>query len=159
MGQLHVNRIRYNNPWDSCMLIGSGTIIIDFERPVIFARSLLYTAFVSPDRMSLYERILLLRFARVVAEAKCILVTRVYVSVSLSLAAFPQYCTDPDVSWGNGRGCPLIVRYLADLQSLQGFRCYDNIARNAKCQRVLILSLCLVTISISRHGILIAKMR
>jgi len=25
-------------------------------------------------------------------------------SVCLSLAAFPQYCTDPDVTWGNGRG-------------------------------------------------------
>ena len=75
---------------------------------------------------------------------------RVCVSVYLSLAAFPHYCTDQDVSWGNGSGCPLIVRYLADLQSLQGFRCYDNIAPNAKCQRVLILSLCLVTISISR---------
>ena len=24
--------------------------------------------------------------------------------VCLSLAAFPHYCTDPDVSWGNGRG-------------------------------------------------------
>jgi len=25
-------------------------------------------------------------------------------SVCLSLAAFPHYCTDPDVTWGNGRG-------------------------------------------------------
>ena len=24
--------------------------------------------------------------------------------VCLSLAAFPHYCTDPDVSWENGRG-------------------------------------------------------
>jgi len=24
--------------------------------------------------------------------------------VCLSLAAFPHYCTDPDVTWGNGRG-------------------------------------------------------
>jgi len=39
-----------------------------------------------------------------VDDAKCILVTRV--CVSLSLAAFPYYCTDPDVSWGNGRECP-----------------------------------------------------
>ena len=30
--------------------------------------------------------------------------------VCLSLAAFPHYCTDPGVSWGNGRrcGCPLL---------------------------------------------------
>jgi len=27
-----------------------------------------------------------------------------YVSVCLSLAVFQHYCTDPDVTWGNGRG-------------------------------------------------------
>jgi len=27
------------------------------------------------------------------------------------------YCTDPDVTWGRGRGCFLVVHYLADLQS------------------------------------------
>jgi len=64
--------------------------------------------------------------------------------VCLSLAEFPHYCTDPDVSWGNGRGFPLVVHYWADLQSAHGFRCYDNIAPNAKCQRVLVLGLCLV---------------
>jgi len=52
----------------------------------------------------------------------------------LSLAAFPHYFTDPDVTWGNGRGCSLVVYYWVDLQSVHGFRCYDNIAPNAKCQ-------------------------
>jgi len=33
-----------------------------------------------------------------------------------------------DVTWGNGRGYPLVVHYWADLQSVHGFRCYDNIA-------------------------------
>ena len=28
---------------------------------------------------------------------------------------------------GNGTECPLVVHYLADLQSVHGFRCYDNI--------------------------------
>ena len=27
-------------------------------------------------------------------------------SVCLSLAAFPHYCMDPDVTFGNGRGAP-----------------------------------------------------
>jgi len=27
----------------------------------------------------------------------------------LSAAACPQYCTDPDVIWRNGTGCPLVV--------------------------------------------------
>jgi len=30
----------------------------------------------------------------------------VYVCVCLSRAAFRHYCTDPDVTWGNGRGRP-----------------------------------------------------
>jgi len=42
--------------------------------------------------------------SRRTAEAKCIVVTAVCVSVCLSLAAFPHCCMDPDVSWGNGRG-------------------------------------------------------
>jgi len=29
--------------------------------------------------------------------------------VCLSIAAFPLYCTDPDVTWGNSKGCPLVV--------------------------------------------------
>jgi len=58
----------------------------------------------------------------------------VCLSACLSLAAFPHYCTEPGVTWGNGRGCPLVVHYWADLQSMYIFRCNDNIAANAKCQ-------------------------
>ena len=65
-------------------------------------------------------------------------------SVCLSIVTFPHYCTDSDVGWVNGRGCRLVVHYWADLQSMHGFRCYDN--TNAKCQRVLVLALCLVVI-------------
>jgi len=49
---------------------------------------------------------------------------RVCVSVCMSAAARPHYCTDPDVTWGSGRGCPLVVHYWADLQSVHGLRCY-----------------------------------
>ena len=52
--------------------------------------------------------------------------TAVRVSVCLSLAAFPHYCTDPDVTWGIGRVCPLVVHYWVDLQSVHGLRCYGN---------------------------------
>jgi len=62
-------------------------------------------------------------------EMYCIVVTRVCVSVCLSLAAFPDYYTDPDVTRGNGRGFAIAVHYWADLQSVRGFRCYDNITR------------------------------
>ena len=39
-------------------------------------------------------------------------------SVCLSAAVCPHYCTDPGVTWGSGRGCPLVVHYWADLQSV-----------------------------------------
>ena len=62
------------------------------------------------------------------------MVTRVCVSaclcVCLSAAACLHYCTDPDVTWGSGRGCLLVVHYWADSQSVHGLRCYGNI-RNA----------------------------
>ena len=51
----------------------------------------------------------------------------VCLSVCLSVAACVQYCMDPDVTWGSGRGCPLVVHYWADLQSVHGMRCYGNI--------------------------------
>ena len=57
--------------------------------------------------------------------------------VCLSLSAFPHYCTDPDVSWGNA----LLGGFL---QSVHGLHCCDSIAPNAKCQRVLVLAICLV---------------
>ena len=69
------------------------------------------------------------------------LVMAICVSGCLSLAAFSHYCTDLDVSWGNGTGCPLVVHYWADLQSVHGFCCYDNKEPNVKCQQVLVLAL------------------
>ena len=59
-----------------------------------------------------------------------------------------------DVTWGNGRGCCLVVNYWADLQLVRRFHCYDNIAIApiAKCQRVLLLALCLVVIVAADSG-------
>ena len=74
----------------------------------------------------------------------------VYVFVCLSLTAFPQYCTDMDVTWGMVGVPYIVVYYWAGLQSVHGFRCYDNIAPNAKCQRMLVHALCLVGVG---HGL------
>ena len=38
----------------------------------------------------------------------------------------PTLLHGPGFLLGNGRGCPLVVYYWADLQSVHGFRCYDN---------------------------------
>jgi len=35
-------------------------------------------------------------------------------------AACLHYCADPDVTWG----CPLVVHYWTELQSMHGLRCY-----------------------------------
>jgi len=48
----------------------------------------------------------------------------------------PHYCTDPDVIWRCGRGCPLVVHYWAVLQSGHGLHCNGNITRT------LVTSLC-----------------
>jgi len=75
----------------------------------------------------------LLHFTWVVDDAKCIVVMRVCVcvclSVCLSAAVRSHCCTDPDVTLGRGRGCPLVVYYSVDLQSVHGLRCYGNITR------------------------------
>ena len=49
------------------------------------------------------------------------------------------------------------MHYWADLQSVHRFRCYDNIAQNAKCQRVLVLTVCLVFIFTARRNARIAS--
>ena len=51
-------------------------------------------------------------------------------SVSLSLAVFQHYCTNPDVISENGRGCPLVVHNWADLQSVHGFMTTQRRTRN-----------------------------
>jgi len=58
---------------------------------------------------------------------------RLRLHACLSLSAFPHYCTDPDVTWENGSGCPLIVHYWADLESVHGLRCYGNMAQTVPC--------------------------
>jgi len=69
------------------------------------------------------------------------------VSVRVSVPCrIPTLLHGPGCNFGNGRGCPLVVHYRADLQSVHALRCYDNIAPNAKYQRVLVLALCLVTV-------------
>ena len=76
----------------------------------------------------------------------------VCVSVCLSVAAFLHQCMDPDVSWKNGRGA-------AQLCTIGGFAISAGVSLlwqyspNTKCQRVLVLTLCLVDLSISEYGI------
>ena len=63
---------------------------------------------------------------------------RLCVCLPVRAAVRPHYCTDPDVTWGCGRGCPLVVYYWADLQSVHRLRCYGNRTRTlvyAGCAR------------------------
>ena len=72
----------------------------------------------------------------------------VCLSVRPSVAAFPHYCADSDVTWRNSIGvppsCGLLSRFAigALVTLLDGQR--TNIAPSAKCQRVLVLAQWLV---------------
>ena len=77
------------------------------------------------------------------SEAKCRLLwprrlcffVCVGLSVCLCLTASQHYRTDTDAALGNSRGCRLVVQCWADLQSVPGFRCYDNIYVRIQCYR------------------------
>ena len=56
-----------------------------------------------------------------------VLWSRASLCVCLSAAVRPHYCTDRDVTWGRGRGCPLVVHYWADFSIPR----YDDIVRTA----------------------------
>ena len=97
-----------------------------------------------------------LHFAWVVVDANCIVVTRICVSVCLSAAACPHYCTDPDVTWQSGRGCPLAVHCWADLQSV-GLRCCGNVTRTRNVSEyMLVLVVCLVSIFVLKTPLQVA---
>jgi len=51
-----------------------------------------------------------------------------HLSVCLCLSvAMPTVLHGPGCNLGSSRGCPLVVQYWADLQSVKGLRCYGNI--------------------------------
>jgi len=61
--------------------------------------------------------------------------------------AISETNTDPDVTWVSGSGCPLVVHYWADLQSVHVLRCYGNITQTRNVSEyMLVLALCLVIV-------------
>jgi len=76
-----------------------------------------------------------LHFAWVVDDAKCIVVTRVCVCLSVH-GRTPTILHGPGCNLGAWQRLPLVVHYWADLQSGHGLRCYGNITRT------LVTSLC-----------------
>ena len=53
---------------------------------------------------------------------------RVCVCVSVCVPhPIPTLLHGPGCNLGNGRRCPLVLQCWAELQSVHGFRCYDNI--------------------------------
>jgi len=53
---------------------------------------------------------------------------------------------------GNGMGCPLVVHYWEDSQSVHGLRCYGNITRNISEYYMLVLALCLVMVALRNRA-------
>ena len=64
----------------------------------------------------------------------------------------------PGCNRGSGRGCPLVVHYWADLQSVHGLRCYGNISRTrnvSKCMLVLALWLVAIIIISAKEDVVV----
>ena len=74
------------------------------------------------------------------------------VAVCVPAAACLHYYTEPDVTWGNGRGCPLVVHHWADLKSVHGLCCYGNITRTRNVSEyTFVLALCLVYHAVTKQ--------
>jgi len=118
-------------PWPHCVRWGPSSSSPKGAQPSpIFGPCLLWPISATVEH--------LLHFAWVVDDAKCILVTRVCVSVCLSVSRrIPTLLHRPGCNLGNGMGCPLVVQYWADSQPVHGFRCYDNIARTRNISKCL----------------------
>jgi len=91
-------------------------------------------------------------------ERLCVYVC-VCLCACLCVAACLHYCTDPDVTCRSGRGCPLVVHYWADLQSVHWLCCCGNITRTRNVSDyMLILTLCRVayckSIAVTMHSLL-----
>ena len=77
------------------------------------------------------------------------MVTRACVSVCLSAAVGPHYCTEQDVTLGNDMGCPLVPSYARLRGFVIGARVallWQHITRNISEYYMLVLILCLVAI-------------
>jgi len=79
-----------------------------------------------------------LHFMWVVYDTKCIVVTRVCVSVR---GRMPTLAWTRDVTWRTGRGCPLVVHYWAICN-----RCMGCIAMATQCKREMLASTCLYSL-------------
>ena len=60
--------------------------------------------------------------------------------ICLSLAAFPHYCADPDVTWRNGTGVPSSCALLGGFAIGARVSLLRQLAPNTKCQRVRVLA-------------------
>ena len=128
---------------------GNGNAVLEWERELLDGIGKgMWRRKSFPHTSSSDMRYSLLHFAWVEDHEKCIVVTRVCVSVCLSAATCLHYCTDPDVTWVSGRGCPLFVHYWADLQSVHRLHCCGNIMRTQNVSKyMLVLALCLGILS------------
>ena len=72
--------------------------------------------------------------------------------MSVCPGRIPTLLHGPGGNLGSGRGCPLVVHYWADLQSVHGLRCYGNITRTRNVSEyMLVLALCLVNFSYATY--------
>jgi len=78
-----------------------------------------------------------------VDDAQCIVVTCVCVCLCDCLSVrsrMPTLLHGPGCNLETGRGCPLVVHYWADLQSVHGLRCYGNITQTRNVSEYMLMA-------------------
>jgi len=100
--RLHNARTEVHDFWHSNLYTyGILALLVFCIRYLVFAFSLSLIWILWPEINIITFRVSRRRREMYIGHAR--------LCVCLSIIAFPHYCTDPDVSWGNGRGCPLVV--------------------------------------------------
>ena len=84
-----------------------------------------------------------LHFMCVIDDAKYSGHTHLCVCVSVH-NHMPTLLHGPGCNLGESYGCPIVVQYWVDLQSVHGFHCYDNMAQTQNVSECSVLALCLV---------------
>ena len=87
---------------------------------------ILFSAVMNFENRSRYDKVTAMSLVVQFFKTQCILATACARVCLFLPRRIPTLLHGPGCNLGDGRVCPRVVQYWADLQSVHGFRCYDN---------------------------------